>query len=192
MKINFKKTAFVPIDIQKGIINSGEFLPYSGTEIVKKNQQLLNWFIKQNSFIAKVNVEVDLFRFLGPNQDSTKLKSFQVPADFSEIILECGEYENTITPTKYTPGAFFNTQLDNHLRVRKIDTIVLSGVATSNGVYTTAIEAYQRGYKVIVLSDACSDRDSSIHQMMLENLFSKIAIVMKVDEFISNVDEKRS
>ncbi len=186
MKLNLQKTAFMPIDIQKGIISSGEFTPYSSSEIISINQKLVNWFIEQESFISLVNIDVDLFKFLGPNQEVTKKESVKVPDMFTEIMLDIQEYNHTITVTKYTPGAFFNTQLDNHLRVRNIDTIVLSGLITSLGVYTTALEAYQRGYKIIVVSDACSDREMAVHEMMLEKLFNKIAIVVTSEELMKN------
>ncbi len=60
------------------------------------------------------------------------------------------------------------------LRRRKIDTLILSGVATSNGVYATALDAFQHGYHVIVIEDGCSDRDlKTSYALFLKKCFQK-------------------
>lgn len=61
---------------------------------------------------------------------------------------------------KRTQGAFASTGIEVALRAMGIDTIVVTGVSTNNCVETTAREASDRGFGVVMVSDAtgtCSD-----------------------------------
>ncbi len=86
---------------------------------------------------------------------------------------------------------FFGTSLDAQLRRRKIDTLILSGVATSNGVYATALDAFQHGYHVIVIEDGCSDRDLELHTLFFEKMFPKTARVRTTKEILQAIEEAR-
>ena len=98
---------------------------------------------------------------------------------------------NKLTITKHNPSAFFGTSLDAQLRRRKIDTLILSGVATSNGVYATALDAFQHGYHVIVIEDGCSDRDLELHTLFFEKMFPKTARVRTTKEILQAIEEAR-
>ena len=56
--------------------------------------------------------------------------------------------------TKTTWGAFFRTDLDAELKRRGIRTIVLGGVATQFGVESTARQAWELGYELVIVRDA--------------------------------------
>lgn len=67
--------------------------------------------------------------------------------------------------------------MDLQLRRRGIETLILTGVATENGVYATALDDYQFGYRVIVIEDAWSSRDEELHQIFMTKLYPKISLV---------------
>ena len=54
---------------------------------------------------------------------------------------------------KHLPGAFTNTPLEEELRRRGIERVIVSGFMTQMCCDTTAREAAHRGFKVTVLSD---------------------------------------
>lgn len=56
-------------------------------------------------------------------------------------------------------GAFQNTDLELTLRSRGIDTVIISGIATSVCCDTTAREAVARDFRVFFLSDGTSTAD---------------------------------
>ena len=64
-------------------------------------------------------------------------------------------------------GAFFATDLDNLLRNRQIDTLLVCGVTTEVCVHTTVREANDRGYRCIVLSDCCGSYFPEFHEVGL-------------------------
>lgn len=115
------------------------------------------------------------------------------PKEFTDLLLEptTKGTQNTLTITKHNPSAFFGTSLDAQLRRRKIDTLILSGVATSNGVYATALDAFQHGYHVIVIEDGCSDRDLDLHTLFFEKMFPKTARVRTTKEILQAIEEAR-
>ncbi len=67
-------------------------------------------------------------------------------------------------------SAFAGTDLDAILRAASIETIVLAGIVTHFAVEGTAREAVDRGYRVVVLSDACASSGQQRHEASLDIL----------------------
>jgi len=61
-------------------------------------------------------------------------------------------------------GAFYQTDLDLMLRNRGIETLLVCGVTTEVCVHTTVREANDRGYRCLVLSDACASYFPEFHE----------------------------
>jgi nicotinamidase-related amidase len=67
------------------------------------------------------------------------------------------------------PGysAFAHTDLDHRLRVRDIDTLLLSGITTEVCVSSTLRDAVDRGYRCITIGDACASGYPDLHDAAL-------------------------
>ena len=61
-------------------------------------------------------------------------------------------------------GAFYQTELELMLRNRAIENLFVCGVTTEVCVNTTVREANDRGYRCIVLSDACASYFPHFHE----------------------------
>lgn len=173
------------IDLQKGIMGTGELQPYTAAEVLEKNNQLAEALKNTESQIVLVNVDPTTMQLL--NKDGVGKAYANLPAAFADYVMPIAADEaakNVIKITKHNPGAFFGTDLDLQLRRRGIDTIILTGVASSNGVYATALDAYQHGYKVIVAEDACADRDGELHQIFFNKLFVKLGQVASTEQIL--------
>lgn len=72
--------------------------------------------------------------------------------------------------TKHRVSAFYSTPLEAILRKLKVDTVILGGVATDLAVQTTAREAHDRDYNVIVLEDCCAAGSPDDHKNTLKML----------------------
>ena len=84
-------------------------------------------------------------------------------------------------------GAFRSTDLHHVLTASGVDSLVLVGVTTAVCVTTTAREASDLGYGVLVLGDCCAEPDPENHVMALKLLQIEggyIATVSSADEFI--------
>jgi nicotinamidase-related amidase len=76
-----------------------------------------------------------------------------------------------ITVRKTRVGAFSTTDLAQQLRARAVTSLVLAGLSTSGVVLTTVREAMDRDYQIVVLRDACADRDPGTHNFLTGQLF---------------------
>jgi nicotinamidase-related amidase len=90
--------------------------------------------------------------------------------------------------TKHRVGAFGSTPLDQILRARNIDTIVLTGIATSGVVLSTLRVAADLDYRVIVLSDCVADKDSEVNRVLLDKVFPTQADVIDSADFIQSLN----
>ena len=64
-------------------------------------------------------------------------------------------------------SAFYHTPLVDYLRENHIETIHLSGVCTHICVLQTAIDAYYRGFNIVVHSHACASFSDEEHEFAL-------------------------
>jgi nicotinamidase-related amidase len=86
--------------------------------------------------------------------------------------------------TKRNWSAFHGTELDLQLRRRGIDTIILAGVMTNFGVESTARDAWQHSYRVIVAHDACNAPDEAMHSFSLTRVLPRVSRVMDSDTLL--------
>jgi nicotinamidase-related amidase len=75
-----------------------------------------------------------------------------------------------IVVNKLGAGTFASTNLAEQLRNRGVDRVVITGVVTDVCVSTTAREAADRNFRVVVVSDACTTFSEKLHQANLETL----------------------
>jgi nicotinamidase-related amidase len=75
--------------------------------------------------------------------------------------------------------AFLRTSLEDALRGRGIDTVVVGGVITNCCVDTTARSAFMRGFDVLVLDDCVGTfaQERDLHDAALRNLSLLFAVV---------------
>ena len=64
-------------------------------------------------------------------------------------------------------SAFFGTRLDDILRARGIDTVVVLGLTTNVCVQSTARDAWQHDYRTITLADCCAEIGEGSHAASL-------------------------
>jgi len=95
--------------------------------------------------------------------------------------------ERVITKTRTSP--FSTTGLDVTLREMGKDSLVIIGVATSGCVLSTVRWAADINYKLMVVADACSDRDPEVHRVLTEKVYPRQATVLTTQEFLQAVGQ---
>jgi nicotinamidase-related amidase len=83
-----------------------------------------------------------------------------------------------IVVRKTRVGAFSTTDLDEQLRGRGIDTLILAGLSTSGVVLSTVRDAHDRDYRVFVLADLTADPDEEVHDFLIGRVFPRQAQVI--------------
>ena len=64
---------------------------------------------------------------------------------------------------KHTFDAFFGTNLEDLLKEKKADTLVLTGICTDVSVQHTAAHAFFQGYRIFVPKDATAASTPQVH-----------------------------
>ena len=189
LDFNLAQTAVVFIDLQADILQAAPLYPWTASAVITANDQLSQVFKNTPALEVLVSVQTETLQHLYPFAGKQR---YLANGDQPELLLPIAkdpDAQNVIQVTKHNPGAFFGTDLDLQLRRQGIDTIILAGVSTSNGVYATALDAFQYAYHVIIAEDACADRDIEKHDFFFTKMFSRIATVASVEQIISAVGD---
>ena len=89
-----------------------------------------------------------------------------------------------VTVTKHRVSAFTGTDLDMILRANGVNTLVLTGIATSGVILSTVRHASDADYRLVIVEDCCSDRDAEVHRVLTEKVFARAATVLKAQVVI--------
>jgi nicotinamidase-related amidase len=159
--------ALVVIDLQKGIIGLPAVHPIG--EIVGRAARLARAFRERGLPVVLVNVAG-----LAPGRTDAGPPKFSFPADWTELVPQLEQHPGDHLVTKQRLGAFIGTSLDGYLRQHGVTQVVLSGVATSSGVESTARSAYDLGYNVALVVDAMTDLSAEAHCHSVEKVFPRL------------------
>ncbi len=173
-----KTTALVLIDLQNGIVGM-PLAPRSGTAVLATGKALADRFRHAGAPVILVRVAFADDLADAPRQAVDQPMARPpggLPANWSTLADGLAQ-PTDIVIVKRQWGAFHGTELDLQLRRRGIRTIVLGGIATNFGVESTAREAWQHGYEVIVAEDACASRSTELHDMSVRFILPRIARV---------------
>src|SRR3984957_18204617 len=173
-----KSTALVLIDLQDGILGHAGLAPLSGKELLSQGKALAEKFRAAGAPVVLVNVgwAADSKDVLRAPVDYPTHPEGGVPAGFSNLA-EGLAAEGDILITKRQWGAFTGTELDLQLRRRGIRTIVLGGVATNMGVESTAREAWELNYEIVIAKEATTSLATDMHEFAMTKVFPLISRV---------------
>jgi nicotinamidase-related amidase len=97
--------------------------------------------------------------------------------------LTVAEQDKVIVKKRYS--AFFGTDLDQILANLAPDAVILAGINTHACIRSTAIDAYQRDWPVVLAADCIDSYDAEHHAVSLRYMKDKIATLMTNDELRS-------
>ena len=100
----------------------------------------------------------------------------------AELLEEVRPVGDEIVISKSSSGAFATTNLDRVLRNLSINTLIFLGTSTGGCVESTACDAVDLGYRVIVVSDACACSTRRSHQTALGRMASGSMYVSATQE----------
>ncbi|MEU6539205.1 hydrolase [Streptomyces sp. NPDC047000] len=188
------RTALVVIDLQGGIV-ALPTQPHSGTEVVGRTAGLAEAFRSRGLPVVLVRVSFaadggDLV----PGRVERSRAGGARPEGWDVIADELAGHPGDILVTKHNWGAFHGTDLDVQLRRRGVTQIVLTGIATSIGVESTARAAHEHGYHVTVATDAVADADPEAHRGSVERIFPRLGetgTTAEILELLAKTDETR-
>lgn len=194
------KPALVIIHMQEGIVGEGGTIPGLYGEIkeqgvIPRQQALLGAFRARKLPVVYVNAlhvtnTRNPARTLPAYGNLFKLIELAKtsPNDL-DIIPEVTPQPGEPVLTNWLIGAFTNSGLDQVLRERVVETVVLAGCATHITVYTTCLQAVERWYSVVLPGDACGtmQEQARAHEVVLEIMAPNIALVTDTEDVIAHL-----
>jgi nicotinamidase-related amidase len=150
------KTALIVVDLQKGVASRVPPQPFA--RLLERNRALLAAFRARGLPVVLVNVAG------GAPGRNEQPPMGTPPAGWDELLPELGRQASDILVTKRTWGAFVGTGLEERLKALGVTQVVVTGVATSIGVESTARQAYELGLNVTLATDAMADLNEQAHQ----------------------------
>ncbi|AKH41129.1 nicotinamidase-related amidase [Altererythrobacter atlanticus] len=188
-----ERTALVVVDIQKDFAAPDGLLGRVGVDLacaeeaIDRIEELIAAARKAGATVAFMRVVTT------PETDSNALKTYMARtgqpggeaicrvadggADYYRVSPEAGDIEID----KLMFDSFHGTDLEQQLRDRGIDTVVMTGLSTDCCVDSTARAAFHRDFHVFVVADACAAYDADLHNHTLQVLAKNCAILTNSD-----------
>jgi nicotinamidase-related amidase len=183
LRLDPQKTALVLIDLQNAIVGMNP-VPHTAAQVVENSKKLADAFRGQGAPVVYVRVDMNDFMKLPVDQPHNRGDQ-PLPAAASEIAPAAGFQPGDILLTKRHWGAFAGTDLEQQLRSRGIDTVVLTGISTNAGVESTARQGTGLGFAFVLVEDACSSQNADHHRFAFENIFPRLTRVRSTDEVLA-------
>ena len=164
-------TALIVVDLMPRIVGL-DLGPHTGAEVVARADRLVSAFRAAGATIVLVRVE----RPAVPDQPPG-----------SGFVPEMTPQPGDVEIVKRTIGGFYGTGLDDELRARGVITVVMTGIATTMGVESTARAAADHGYEVIFVSDAMTGLTAAEHDHALSVVLPRFGSVVTTDALLSEL-----
>lgn len=135
------------------------------------------------SFCRKKGIPIIFTTHIEPHSE----KAFAKGTENTEIIDDVDYQETDILIKKNKISPFFKTELETKLKALKSDELIITGILTNLCVRSCVSDAYDRDYKITVITDTCVTFSDDIHDFTLKDLKeTRPEITFKtVDEFMA-------
>ena len=104
---------------------------------------------------------------------------------WARIVASLEPKPGELVVNKTTYGTFSSTGLDHALRSLGVSSLVVGGVVTNVCVETTARDAADRGYEVVLLDDGCAAYSPEIHDATMLSFQGPFGRVRNTDEVLA-------
>lgn len=186
LKLEAATCALIVVDLQKGIV-AMDVKPHPATQVIDNALAMVAAFRKAGGTIVPVHVDLAHMLKLPCDKPLRDPDAPPPPPEASLLIEGLEPQAGDIEIVKNQWGAFFNTDLETKLKEKKIETVIVCGIATNFGVESTARAAAGLGFATIVVSDACSSIDEAAHEFACNVIFPKMGRVRKTAEIVASV-----
>ena len=192
--INPTTSALLVVDMQRDFLVKGAPLWQSHYEKIVPNVAKLIEFCREKKisviWVAEVRSphghDAGLMDMMWPRKgqkghlirgsDGAKIyEGLPRPLD-SEVLIE-----------KHRYSAFYQTDLELHLRNMGIDTLFITGLNSNICCQTTARDGFMRDFKIVMVSDGTAAQPAELHEPGLLEILVAFGRVLSSDEVIQEV-----
>jgi nicotinamidase-related amidase len=188
------RTALIVVDLQNAVVRMNTAHPTA--DIVARSAELARAFRANDLPVVLVNANgrapgrTEQGRAAAASAASAAPVARTLTEGMADIVLEMDAQPSDIRVTKQTWGAFHNTNLDAELIAQGVTQVVVTGIATTAGVESTARAAHEHGYNVIVVTDAVTDMSAEAHGNSITLVFPRIGETGTTAEILELLAER--
>jgi maleamate amidohydrolase len=185
-----KTPALVLVDMIKGFTDGACPLGSDCPDVVAANAQLLAEFRRRDLpifFTTVVYTSADQAKVFRSRIEA--LNVLTPDSSWVQVDARLAMMPGEVLIEKQWASSFFKTDLDEQLRQRGVDSLVVTGLTTSGCVRATVVDGMQFDYTVVVPREAVGDRNPEAHAANLFDMHAKYADVMTVAEVIAALPE---
>ena len=188
------KTAILIMDFINDIVNTDSAIAKAAAcvkqgHVIKHANAVIEFGRKKKLPIIFVKVGFSPNYIECPDQPTSlfrqvpSFKAYQLGTWGTEFHPDLDYQKGDTVVTKHRISAFYATDLEAILRAQEINQLVLCGVSTDLVVQTTARDAHDRDYEVIVITDACAADDEQTSNNVF-SLLGKVARLTTCQSFL--------
>ena len=190
-KVAPERSALIIIDMQKDYCAEGGAFHRMGYDIepAKALAARLNGFLNQARKVIKnvVHFKMTKIDFLGSPAALEQYKRLGINRQYDPAFSEFYEVvpkEGEVVIPKYRHSAFVSTYFDQFLRIRQIETLILTGLATNVCVESTARDGFARDYHIVILEDLTEGTSPEAKKWSLNNINSFFGEIVQSQDLL--------
>ncbi len=203
------KTAFIPVDLQYAsacrTTGLGKIWKEQGKEamwryrfdrieqiVIPNVRRILDFFRRYQLRVIHITVGSQMHDYsdIMPHKVAfRRLLNNRTGEREHEILDEIKPLAREMVINKTTTGAFNSSPIDSLLRTMRIEHCLFAGVSTDMCVEGTARDAADRGYKIVLIEDACAANKKEYHDAALNAIARSYGRVCTTDEVLKELKE---
>jgi ureidoacrylate peracid hydrolase len=205
-------TALLAIDFQNDFCHADGFFAGAGHDVepCMAAAEKTAWLIEQ---VRPLGIPVFYSRSINPEQPVYKLPPlrFRAPRESdafeksvggtnkfdpdswgAQIVDVLAPAPDDVVIDKPRYNFFYRTDLEQDLKARGIDTLLITGATTNCCVESTSRDGFMRGFAVLVLSDcvAAFGNERDLHEASLRNLSLFFSVNATADEYVEDLQAR--
>lgn len=176
--MNLSRTAILAIDLQNEY-RQGATWPVAGYDTILANTAAVMEAARQAK-VPVIHVQAWVEETARSDYERLneclpdELRSAVAGSSGADICAEVAPVPGDIIVRKKWPSAFQETGLDQDLRQRGIDNLIVTGVWTDSCVRGSVFDAVYRGFRVWLVKDACGSMTEMMHRVAILDMANRL------------------
>jgi ureidoacrylate peracid hydrolase len=191
------RTALISVDLQRCFVEGSPLASPDGPAVVERINRLARACRQAGALVVHTRVAIK------PDRSNAGLMPELMPGFILDLLTEGAGSAQLHDAVEVDPadiivgkpryGAFHGTDLEQVLRSRGKDTVIITGIATNICCETTAREAAQHDFRVFFVSDATATMEmggvpaDDLQRASCASLAQVFAQVVTVDEILRRI-----
>jgi ureidoacrylate peracid hydrolase len=195
------KAAFVVIDMQNAFCKEGApvEVPLSRGIVPNINKLASElrrlggdvvWIVSEFAHHGGRSEWENFFTYIVASKVRQRTMSYMEPGAEGTVLwheLDRQDGDISLVKNRYSCLAPSASTLERVMRSRGIETLLIAGTKTNICCETTARDAFDMDFKVVMVSDCCAALSDREHQAALESIIQQFGDVMNTDEVLARM-----